>query len=79
MCVQRSYAYIMIHQGPLVTLLALRNITRESMVRRSGSVRNALRDMLSNQIGKLTRKCVGPVNIDVIVEPCSQGWFGFLG
>ncbi|TXG56987.1 hypothetical protein EZV62_018300 [Acer yangbiense] len=43
------------------------------MVRRNGSVRNALRGMLFNLIGKLILRLVAPENTDVTVALSSQG------
>ena len=54
-------------------LLASRNTIAENMERKSGSVRNAQRSMLFNQIGRLILRPVEQENIDVIVEPFSQG------
>ena len=43
------------------------------MVRRSGNVTNAPRDMLFNLTGKLTLRFVALGNTDVIVAPSSPG------
>ncbi|PPS01488.1 hypothetical protein GOBAR_AA19175 [Gossypium barbadense] len=44
----------------------------ENMERKNGSVRNAPRSMLSNQIGRLILRPVEQENTDVIAEPFSQ-------
>lgn len=43
------------------------------MARRSGSVRNAPRNMQFNRIGKLIRKFVEPGSTDATAEPFSRG------
>ncbi|KAG8491574.1 hypothetical protein CXB51_014849 [Gossypium anomalum] len=49
---------------------------RENMERKNGSVRNAPRSMLFNQIGRLILRPVEQENTDVIAEPFSQDFNG---
>lgn len=51
----------------------LRNTTQENMERRNGSVKNVLRGMPFNRIGKPIPRPVAPENTDVIVVLSSQG------
>lgn len=73
MCVQKRVASTTIRQGHSVTLPALRNIFVGNMARKSGSVRNAPRDMQSNLIGRLIPRLVGLESIDATVVQFSQG------
>jgi len=50
-----------------------KSIIVENMEKRNGNVRNVRKFMLFNRIGKLTPKLVALENIDVTVEPFSQG------
>lgn len=75
MFVLSHLVFITILQELLVILQVLRNTFAENMGRRNGSVRNAQRSMLFNRIGRLILKPVGLENIDVTVEPFSQGIF----
>jgi hypothetical protein len=54
MCVQSHLVYITTQLELLGTLLALKNTSAGSTVRKSGSVRDVQRNMLFSQIGKLT-------------------------
>jgi len=67
--------FTIILQGLWVTLQVSRNIIAGNMGRRSGSVKNAQRSMLFNQIGRLTLKPVEQESTDVTVEPFSPGEF----
>lgn len=75
MFVLSRLVFITILQELLVILQVLRNTFAENMGRGNGSVRNAQRSMLFNRIGRLILKPVGLENIDVTVEPFSQGIF----
>ena len=70
-------AFTTILQGLWETLQVSRNTIAGNMGRRSGSVKNAQRSMLFNQIGRLTPKPVEQESIDVTVEPFSPGKFLF--
>jgi DMSO/TMAO reductase YedYZ heme-binding membrane subunit len=54
MFVQSHLVYITTQLELLVILLALKSTSTESMVRKSGSVRDVRRNMPSSLIGKLT-------------------------
>nr|VDD16792.1 unnamed protein product [Brassica rapa] len=73
MYVRRRVAFITIRQGHSVTLQESRNIFVGNMARRSGSARNAPRDMQFNPIGRLIQRLVGLESIDVTVVQFSPG------
>lgn len=68
-----QHVFIIIPLGHLVTLLELRNIFAENMVKKNGNVTNVPRFMLFNLIGRLTLRPVALKSIDVTVEPSSLG------
>lgn len=68
MSVLSPHVFIMIHQGLLGTSLGLRSTLAESMVKKSGNVKSALRNMQFNQIGKLTPRFVAQESINVTAE-----------
>lgn len=72
-CVLSPHAFTMTLQGLLVTSLGLRNTILANMVRRSGSVTSAPRNMLFSQIGKLIQKLVALESTDVTVALYSPG------
>ncbi|KAL2598890.1 hypothetical protein AAZV13_10G018850 [Glycine max] len=61
-----------VHHNPARALgdsTGIKKITADNMVKRNGSVTNALEDMLSNLTGRPTRKHVALGNTNVIGEP----------
>jgi hypothetical protein len=65
-----------VHHDPsraLGDLTGIKSTLVESTVKRSGNVKNVLRNMQSNLIGKLTQKHVVQENTNVTVAPSSQG------
>lgn len=78
MFVPSQLAYTTILPGLLAISPESRNTFAENMGRRNGTVRNALRSMLFNLIGRLILKLVELESIDVTVEPFSPGNFLFL-
>lgn len=67
MSVLSPHVFIMIHQGLLGTSLGLRSTLAESMVKKSGNVKSALRNMQFNQIGKLIVRFAALESIDATV------------
>ncbi|GJU85203.1 putative reverse transcriptase domain-containing protein [Tanacetum coccineum] len=71
-CVDKRDARTLNLLGHLESSLGSGSISQESMVRRSGNVKNVLNDTRFNQIGKLILRFVALENIDAIVELFSQ-------
>lgn len=63
--------------GLLETSPGSRNIIAASTAKRSGNVKNVLRNMLFNLIGRPTQKLVALVSISATVARCSPGTISF--